>query len=326
MFAAGLIAGGLLAGCLPKQALSRADEVEAEAYTLSLTTEVTSGGALPLAPFRWTLSATLLTSYTRSFRDGSLGTLLRFSEVSSTIARDAGAEAILPSPLEGAIFELRAFPSGEILRVSGLSAFVGRRGHSEALDLVWSALSPHLPGPKQGNVPFVTSWHQALPGGPGVRTRMEAGWLPVPIGEGAGWQYEGSLQGTGGYVRASGTTRGEITLGGRGEPRVLAHRFDVARSLETTWPTGTRATQGWHTTGELRHVGTAAAPPLDMPVGEADAEADARSLRLRDGRQVSDPAVDGAESLPYLLLPDDLTEEAAAAVRATLVGPGRLGG
>ena len=319
-----------MAGCLPKQALSRRDEVGAESYALSVTTDVTSAGALTLEPFRWTLSGTLLTSYTRTFRDGSLGTLVRFSGVKSTISRGAGTPvslpASLPAPLEGAHFELRAFPSGELLRVSGLSAYVGRRGHAEVLDLVWAALSPHLPGKKQGDAPLITSWHHALRGGPGVRTRMEAGWRPVRMAAGAGWQYEGTLEGNGGYVRSSGTTRGEITLGGQGDPRVVAHRFDVARSVETAWPTGARAIQGWNTTGELRHVGTADAPPLEMPVGEADAEADARSLRLRDGREVSDPAVDGIESLPYLLLPDDLTEEAVAAVRATLAGTGRLGG
>ncbi len=305
-----LVAG---VGCLPRQALSRRDEVEADLYRLELDVDVVTDG-LPVDPFRWHLDGTVAWSYTRTFRDGSMGHLVRFPELRARIER-GGQTVDVPVPFADAVLELRGFPDGEVLAVAGASRWTGEAGHIELLDVLWTGLSPHLPGSRAEAEEHTSSWPAWVKDGPRVRHRLKARWTPG----GDGWTYEGALEGQGGYVEASGTARGTVTLA-KGDTRLQGHTFTWTRTTRTTWPTGADVRQTFTYTGRLEHAGAAPAPPLEMPIEGDSAVSDALPLRLRDGRTAEDapPAVPPA--VPFLLLPDDLAPDARSALRARVVG------
>jgi hypothetical protein len=274
-------------------------------------------------PFRWQLDGKVQASFTRAFRDGSLGILVRFTDLSASVQRPGAAPVPVPVGLEGAWLELRAFPQGDVLRLTGASRWAGEKGHLEVLDGLWPALSPRLPE-RGAPDPLVSSWPNLIPGGPQVRDRLEAHWQSTRAGGAPVWTYAGTVSGEGGPVQASGPASGRVTLR-NGVPRVDEHTFDWARTVSSTWGGGARVTQEWHTTGSLRHAGTAPAPLLDMPIGSDDASIDALPLKLRDGGVAEDPPVDITADLPFLLLPDDLSAADRARVHATLTGTGRVG-
>ncbi|MDP2309959.1 MAG: hypothetical protein Q8P18_28330 [Pseudomonadota bacterium] len=320
-------ASWMLVGCLPKESLSRRDEVEADLYALALDMDVRTEG-LDLPPFRWHVDGTVAWSYTRTFRDGSLGHLVRLVDTSATIGRSGatgapGAPVAVRGPADGALVELRAFPDGQLLAVTGGSAWTGGGDHLEVLDLLWPLLSPQLPSSRaEAAAPFVTSWPTWIEGGPKVRTRLDASWK---TSNPSTWSYDGSLSGQGGYVAIAGQASGTVGLGtGAESPRLLSHTFDWSRVVTTTWAGGKTVKQDQHIVGSLRHAGRAPAPPLDMPIASDDVAADARALRLRDGRVVEDGPVDLASALPFLLLPDDLTPEEVARLRSAVTGAGSM--
>lgn len=321
VLAAWAAAGWALAGCLPKESLTRRDEVEADVYALALEMDVRTEG-IEVAPFRWHVQGTVAHSYTRSFRDGSLGHLLRLVDTSAAISRGAAAPVPVRGPASGAHVELRAFPDGQLLAVTGASSWAGAGDHIEVLDVLWPIVSPHLPGSRrEAGAPFITSWPTWIEGGPRLRTRLEATWDARNKGT---WTYEGRLEGQGGYVVVAGQAHGEVALGGSGDPRLLAHTFDWSRVVTTTWAGGRIVKQDQRITGSLRHTGRASAPPLDIPIASDDVAADARPLRLRGGYAVEDRPVDLATTLPFLLLPDDLTPEEVARLRALVAGAGSM--
>ncbi len=314
-----LAAGALLVGCLPKESLSRRDEVEADIYRLVLDMDVRTEG-LDVAPFRWHVEGDVGWSYTRTFRDGSFGHLVRLDGMSGSVSREGASAMPVPVPVDGALVELRSFPDGQVLAVTGTSPWTGSAGALEVLDVLWPTLSPHLPGSRaEAAAPFITSWPTWVEGGPKVRTRLEASWAPT---NGA-WTYTGTLDGQGGYVAVTGRAEGRVKLG-EGETRLLSHTFDWSREVRTTWMGGRVLTQAQHIVGSLQHTGRAPAPPLDMPVASDDVAADARALHLRDGRRVEDRPVDLASSLPFLLLPADLPADELARLRAEVVGAGSM--
>lgn len=319
-FLGAVVAAGLLAGCLPKESLTRRDEVGADLYALSMDMDVRTDG-VDVAPFRWHVEGTLSWSYTRTFRDGSLGHLVRVLDTTATITRDGGVPVPVRGPASGAHVELRTFPDGQLLAVTGASAWVGGADHLEVLDVLWPVLSPHIPeSPGRAGTPFITSWPTWIEGGPKLRTRLEATWSPA--GKGA-WSYDGRLEGQGGYVSVSGRASGEVGLGSN-DTRLLTHTFDWTRAVDTTWAGGKTIRQDQHLTGSLRHTGRAPAPPLDMPITSDNAAADALALRLRDGRVVEDRPVDLASTLPFLLLPDDLPPDELARLRSVVTGAGSM--
>jgi hypothetical protein len=314
-----------LPGCLPKGALGRRDDVEADTYALALDVEVHTDGPVTIAPFHWMLAGTIAESYTRTFRDGSLGHLVRFEGMTGTVERPGAAPVPVPVALDGAFVELRAFPDGEVLKVSGVSRWVGEKGHVEALDLLWPVMCPHLPGSaREAADTFGTGWPAwASSAGLAVRSHLASRWSYAKEAGASHWRYTGDLLGTGGYVRGAGHAEGDVILG-TGAARLAAHHFDWTRTVDTDWSTGAHVTQTWHATGRVEHRGTAAAPLLDASLAGDDLGADALPVRLRDGRVVEDPPVDLGATLPFLLLPDDLPEVDRAQVRATLVGAGRV--
>jgi hypothetical protein len=308
----------LLSSCLPRQALSRRDEVEADRYRLSMELTVSTSG-VPLDPFVWRLEGDLGWSFTRSFRDGSLGHLVRFDGLQGQIER-AGSVRAVPAVLGEALFELRAFGDGEVLVVSGAPAWAGEAGHSEHLDLLWALLSPHVPGREDAGGGMVTSVPAWVDSGPRVRTRLRSTWSE----DGDRLRYAGDISSEGGGVRGAGTFQGELTLGGR-EARVRTHAITWSREWETRWP-GAAVTQQVDGRATLTWLGDEPAPPLDMPLGMDDRNADATPLRLRDGRTVTDPPSVPAGPFPFLLVPDDLPVEEREALRSALVGAGTMPG
>ncbi|MES2643532.1 MAG: hypothetical protein V4850_28870 [Myxococcota bacterium] len=315
-----LAVGLLLVGCLPKESLSRRDELEADVYALVLDMDVRTEG-VELPPFRWHVEGTVTWSYARTFRDGSMGHLVRLVDTSATVARGEGAPVPVRAPADGAHVELRAFPDGQLLAVTGASAWTGGGDHLEALDVLWPVLSPHLPGSRaEAAAPFLTSWPTWVEGGPKLRTRLEGSWESLGKGK---WRYAGPLAGHDGYVSLTGTASGEVGLG-EGDTRLLTHTFDWSRTVTTTWAGGRTVKQDQHIRGALRHTGRAPAPPLDLPQTANDVAADARALHLRDGRVVEDRPVDLPSTLPFLLLPDDLPPEEAARLRAAVTGTGSM--
>lgn len=310
----------VLAACLPPQSILRRDEVPAQLYRLALDVDVrTDGLGGEVAPFRWHLDGTLGWSYTRTFRDGSLGHLVRFESSSATVAREGAPAVPVAAPLADALFELRAFPDGEVLSITGASRWIGTGGHAEVVDLLWPLLSPHLPANRDEAQGFLTSWPTWVPGGPRLRTRLEATWTP----DRDTWTYTGALVGQGGPVTVGGDARGVVTLGDK-DTRLLAHTFDWTREVTTRWPSGQIVVQTWRTSGDLRHTGEGAAPALDMPIAADSLAADALPVRLADGRVVEDAAVDLREALPFLFLPDDIGADAVARARSSLVGTGSM--
>lgn len=304
-----LVVALLVCGCLPKGALSRRDEVEAALYALALDVDVTTEGA-PIAPFRWHVEGTVAWSYARTYRDGSMGHLVRFSDMRARVERGE-ARVDVPVAFEDALIELRSFPDGEVLLVTGTSPYVGVDGHLELLDALWPGLSPHLPGSAEEAAKHTTSWPAWVTGGPRVRNRLVAAW---DRGRDT-WSYDGALSAEGGYVSGSGTARGEIRLGD-GDLRLAEHTFAWERATVTRWPTGSTITQTQKVTGRLAHTGAAPSPALDLPVGDADPVRDALPLRLVDGRTVRDAPVDLARTAPFLLVPDDLGPTERDAIRA----------
>lgn len=301
----------LLFGCLPKSSLSRRDELEAAVYTLALDVAVVTEGAA-VEPFGWALEGKIEWSYARTFRDGSMGHLVRLYDLRGRVSR---GERVTQAPvgLEGALLELRSFPDGEVLLVSGIAPYVGDAGHLEVLDVLWPALSPHLPGSREEAEKHTTSWPSWVAGGPKVRNRLVARWTRA----GDVWSYAGALSSEGGYVRGQGDAEGEVALGGGGG-RVRAHHFAWERATTTRWPGGALVTQTYVVRGRIAYVGTAPSPALALPVGADDPVADAMPVRLVDGREVRDPPVDLAATTPFLLLPDDLGDEERRAVRAAM--------
>ncbi|MFN7144693.1 MAG: hypothetical protein ACK4YP_13035 [Myxococcota bacterium] len=307
----------VLAGCLPRHAILRRDEVEAHTYAMDVAMDVTTDG-LDVPPFTWRVAGNVATSYARTFRDGSMGHLVRFSGLRGEVTRD-GETVAVPVPFAEATIEVRAFPDGEILTVTGGAAWTGENGHFEMLDAVWPALSPHLPGSKDEAAQFATSWPAWVPGGARVRNRLEAAWTP-PSSAGGTWSYRGTLSGKGGNVELEGTGTGEVSLM-KGDQRIVSRStFDWDRTTHTRWGAGVSVRQAFAIRGELAHVGTEPAPPLDMPVTSDDRAADALPLRLRDGRVVQDAASAPTPALPFVLAPGDLGDDARAALRARIDG------
>lgn len=302
----------LVSACLPKESLTRRNEVGAELYDVTVRSEVTTTG-LDVPPFAWELNAQVGWSYTRTFRDGSLGHLV---EVLSATAGPVGGT---PVPvLDRAVIELRTFTDGRLLKVAGATPWLGDGAHLEQLDCLWFALSPHIPGPRAAS-PFGSSWPTWAFEGMRSRAGLTATWTASSDDL---WAYSGAYERAGGYVTGRSAVSGTIELGG-GDLRVAGASWDARGDLETKWPAAT-VRQAIATKLSLRHAGRGAAPALDMPPVGGDMAADARTLTLKDGRAAVDVDVSARAKTPFLFLPDDLPEEQRAAARASLFVAGSI--
>ena len=102
------------------------------------------------------LDTTISLTPSRTFRDGSLGSVLRFEEATLS-TRDGTA---LPLTLAGRTVELRRFPDGEILDVDFADHVIASDRLVGVFDLLFPLVSPFPPDmPKDGvTVPRTISW------------------------------------------------------------------------------------------------------------------------------------------------------------------------
>lgn len=319
----GAIGIALAAGCLPRGAIGTRESLEADVYALRVSVEVVTTGDVALEPFTWTIEGRLLSSHARTFRDGSLGRLVRWEGMTGRVERPGAPPKDVPVALDGAWMEMRAFPSGKVLSVEPLAPWAGTGGHAEVLDAIWPALSPEIPALRVGeSADHATSWPTWVRGGPRVHTRMAARWQLLdrqgPVGT---WTYAGDFAGEGGYVRATGRAEGQVELDASA-PRLLAHRFVWTRTVETTWAQGARVAQAQRLEGELRHAGTAPAPAPEMALHVDDPASEAQPLTLPDGAVLPRAAAAPPGALPFLFVPDDLPD--SQAVGKELAAPGSM--
>lgn len=302
----------LLSACLPKESLTRRDEVGAELYDVSVRSDVTTTG-LDVPPFAWELNAKVGWSYTRTFRDGSLGHLVEVLDARAGLVGGVAAPV-----LERAILELRTFPDGRLLKVAGATPWVGDGAHIEQLECLWFALSPHIPGPRAAS-PFLSSWPIWAFEGMRSHAGLTATWTASSDDR---WSYSGNFERSGGYVTNRSVVSGAIELGA-GDLRVAGASWAARGDIETKWPAAT-VQQSITTNLTLQHAGRGAAPALDMPPVGGDMAADARTLTLKDGRAAADVDVSARAKTPFLFLPDDLPEEQRGAARASLFVAGSI--
>ena len=301
----------LAEGCLPKESLTRRDEVGADVYDVDVRVEVSTEG-IEVRPLTWELHGKVGWSYTRTFRDGSLGHLVEFIGVTAGIAGTGGADV-----LQGAIVELRSFPDGRLLKVAGATPFMGDGAHLELLDCLWFALSPHIPGPRSVS-PFPSTWPTWTFEGMRSHAGLTATWSSESEER---WAYRGKTERTGGFVTGTSDVSGEMT--GGAEARVVRHDWRADGTLNTIWPAST-VQQRLAITLAVQHAGRGPSPALDMPALGGDAASDARPLTLKDGRAAKDVEVDVAVKTPFLFLPDDLPTTERAAIRARLFDAGSI--
>lgn len=305
----------LAAGCLPKSAVGRRHEIEADRFSVSVSVKTETVG-LDVSPFTWRLQGMFLRTFAREFRDGSQGWLYLGDSVRAAVEHDGVDTAVL-SNLDSLAVELRSFPDGEILAITGDSAHFGIGGHAEVLDVLWPAFSPHLPsGPGPTFAPFGTTWPTWLPGGPRLQARLVSTWT-----RGESWTWTGTASGADGPVRFTSTGRGTLETGG--EERVIAHTTHWDRTVLTDWPGG-RVQQVQTVDVAVQHLGTEPSPGVERPPPSESRGSDLEPLRLTDGRRIEDVPVEPASVLPFLLLPDDLPAERLGALRASLFQAGTI--
>ncbi len=327
--AAPLVAAAL-AACLPPTAVSRRDEVPADAYSLSVQADVTTSGlpadAPPVAPFTYALRADVRVQWARTFRDGSIGRLVQFDAAEATVARDGGAPVPVPALIVGAWVELRTFDTGEVLSVGPIAPWAGTRGHLEALDVIWPTLSriPELASSAPGAAARrVGAMPMVLSGGPRVRTTSTTDWTLEQAGV---YRNEGYAHTSGGPIDAVAESSARVVVD-IAAARLVEHDLTVDRVVRSRWPTGGTVEQAQRIVLSLRWTGARPAIPLAVPADLArgdDPIADAAPLRRADGREAPPDALDVRAALPFLLLPDDLPEETLEALRQSLVGPATL--
>jgi len=291
-----VIAALLLVGCLPRQALSRADDLEATRYRVAVALHAEAG---EFPEVRWAVEGELTWQWTRTFRDGTLGHLVAFDGV-----RSADGTSVW----EGAALEIRSFPDGEIVVVDGLGPWSGTAGHLELVDALWPALSPRRPSDPSAEVR--AAWPVLFPQGPGVRYEALGRWAAA--GEDTRW--EATVTGTGPALSSAGSLRGELE-----SDRAGVRRAELERSnrLVSRWAGGREVTQEVHGTVTVERLGPTPRLPLLDRYARDDAASDLQGVRLTDGRTV-DRARVRPDQLPFLLL----DEASVGTARGTLIGTG----
>lgn len=311
-----VVAALLLLGvsCLPKTAVSRRHEIETQRYAVSASVETSTTG-VDLGPFTWRVDAVLGRTFARQYRDGSQGWLVLAESARAEVERE-GVRVEVPTRLGELLVELRTFEDGEILALTGASALTGPNGHLEVLDVLWPTLSPRLPAGPGPWEPFGASWPTWVAGGPRLQSRLEATWTP---GDALSWT--GPVSGSGGTVTVKGHGEGTLHVGSDG---VLEHTTTWDRTVTTRWP-GATIVQEQRLRVEVRPLGVGPSPAVDRPPPSESRGSDLEPLRMSDGRVVRDTPVDGASTLPFLLLPDDLSPEVHTRLQEVVRGAGSMG-
>ena len=121
--------------------------VEADFHTIATRGSQRISSLEPWTDTACILDATISLTPNRAFRDGSLGSVLRFEE--ATLKTRDGAP--LPLTLEGRTVELRRFPDGEILDIDLAEHVIASDRLMGVFDLLFPLVSPFPPDlPKDG--------------------------------------------------------------------------------------------------------------------------------------------------------------------------------
>lgn len=299
----------LLAGCLPRYAISRGGEAQALRYAVAGCVEAAAAEALPAE--RWCLEGMIDHRWTRTFRDGSMGWMVLWS---GSTAREGGEAR--PGAVDGALLELRAFDDGRLLAVDGTAGWAGTAGHLELLDVVWPFLVPELPALEQEAVTRTTTWRVAMPGGPAAIPRWTTTWrLLADQRDRAELKVQVQLGGKGDGVSTPGELDARLVVDRN--RRLWEARVTGRRAVEVSWPgETTRQEQAFDWT--VTRVGAVDAPASALGFAADSPIDDAQPLRLVSGEAVRREPVDARERLPWILVSPELGAEGAAALRARL--------
>lgn len=200
------------------------------------------------------LRGTLLVVPIRSFRDDSIGTMVRFGAMES--ASDADGPW-LSSELSGLSVELRTFDTGEILRIGDAEHIAGSPRHGELFDVLFPAVSPVVPDLRGGDSAWKrTSWPLLVAHQRGWRNNITAEWThlgneDVELGRSTHLRYAGRLEGEGSDRRMEaeleldGAVSGEVWVR-TDDARLVRHEMDWTRTVTGTYSSGVVLEQAQH--------------------------------------------------------------------------------
>lgn len=271
--------------CLPRSSRLRADEAEAERYRLTLAIDAQAPG---IGSAAWRVEGYLDRQFSRTYTDGSAAYALRFAQLA-----ERWDDEPRPSPLDGAVVELRGFASGRIVDVGPLGAWAGTRGHVELLEALWVLLSPAIP---VGGVVAEVSFPIKLLHGPSARTRWTTAWS----GGGDAWTGAAVIDAAGGGgVGWMGRADLDLRFAG---PGLVSGRATSTREVRAPWlGEGVVETQAIEVSLERAGATSGFLLPRAGVLGtRAD---DGRPTLRADGTPLADVPADAAAVRPYLLVP-----------------------
>jgi hypothetical protein len=267
------VASATSGGCAARQRSGGAEASVAapQRFRIDLTLDVrsvvegTASHPWTAAPDeRTALELTVETSASRTFRDGSEGTLVRVTAARHGADAEAGLEAM---ELGGRSFELRVFEGREILAADLVEHLVGPARQLDVYDLLLPVLSPFPPPLDVGqSAARAMRWPLVVAPDRYVRGTVAATWTNVGLVEveaSPAWRldYQGPWTGKLRDGRAQGAVKG--TASGSvwidaASGALARHDFDWKRQVEMRYPApegeGVRILQDQHFVGRLQQV------------------------------------------------------------------------
>ncbi len=226
---------------LPQQRLQQPLAPLDLGYDLTLEAQFSTRGEdglqVDLGPETLALQGRVTLSQGPRYRDGSLGTVLRFD----TLVDGATGE---PHGLAGRAIELRAFESGEVLEVRGLEHLAGAGRHGDVLDVLIPLFSPKVPElGRQEEAVSTTSYPVTVVEGRGHRVDLVARWTLGPeVARGIqAVHYEGQLKCKGSdlgiRVSCAGAVEGDLV--GSRQDGLARSALRLSRTVALQGPGGT---------------------------------------------------------------------------------------
>ncbi len=186
----------------------------------------------------------------REFRDGSLGSLVRFDRAWFEHHLDGQPSQVDdPSGLQGRSVELRSFPGDELLTVDLVEHIAGAPRYGDVLDLVFPVLAPYPPSlDEQERARDLMRWPTIVRSDRALRNTVQVTWHNLGKGTVRGeeaWQldYTGAWQATArdGEVRAGNLLAGQGEVAGTAwyratDAELVVHDFQWSRTLTGHYP------------------------------------------------------------------------------------------
>lgn len=241
-------------------------------------------------------------TWARGWRDGSVGWLMELDLAESRAGDAQAAPSVLAAPaIVDGLLQIRAFPEGRLLAVSGAEPWVGGDAHLELFEPLWWMLVP--PAPDDAGGPSVHSWVWEPAGMPETRFQHQLEWVrEEKQGKNRSYRYTGTSTGTGVALESRGTMSGQVRFEGA---RVVSHAVTLTREATTRWPSGAVVQE--HTlTLRLEYIGSETGPRVRAYAYDDPREEQA-PLELVDGRTVASPPVVHTVALPFVVVPGDLS-------------------